>query len=231
MSSLCCVSLPLFRRPAYELFLRTYHTLAALSAYAIWRHLLSDKPFPGCYLYISAGVFLFMCTVQGGIIIYQNGFFRYSRARAHITYEYSAVRLRIQCQKPLDVKTGQYINLWIPSVSFWSFLQSHPFVVISWAEKPQDHLDLFIEPRRGLTRELLLHTTNRHATNHLVLFSGPHGKSVPVDDCENILMVASGFGIAAQLLYLKLLIHGYNAREVRARRIHLVWQVRDIGRS
>ncbi len=52
-----------------------------------------------------------------------------------------------------------------------------------------------------------------------------------MDDCENILIVASGFGIAAHLLYLKQLIHGYNTREVRARRIHLVWQVRDIGKS
>ena len=52
-----------------------------------------------------------------------------------------------------------------------------------------------------------------------------------MDDCENILKVASGFGIAAHLPYLKQLIHGYNAREVRARRIHLVWQVRDIGKS
>jgi len=50
-------------------------------------------------------------------------------------------------------------------------------------------------------------------------------------DCGNILMVASGFGIAARLPYLKQLIHGYNAREVRARRIYLVWQVRDIGKS
>jgi NAD(P)H-flavin reductase len=181
-------------------------------------------------LYISAGLFLFMCVIQGGIIIYQNGFFRYGRARAHITHVYGAVRLRIQLQKPLDVKAGQHINLWIPSVSFWSFLQSHPFVVISWAEKPQDHLDLFIEPRRGLTRELLSHAKNGHAMNSLVLFSRPHGKSVPMDDCENILMVASGFGIAAQLPYLKRLIHGYNARKLRARRVHLVWQVRNIGK-
>ena len=53
---------------------------------------------------------------------------------------------------------------------------------------------------------------------------------VPMDDCENILMVASGFGIAAQLPYLKRLIHGYNARKLRAHRIHLVWQVRNIGK-
>ena len=37
---------------------------------------------------------------------------------------------------------------------------------------------------------------------------------MPMDNCENILMVASGFGIAAHLLYLKQLIHGYNARDV-----------------
>ncbi|EDN92181.1 hypothetical protein SS1G_08043 [Sclerotinia sclerotiorum 1980 UF-70] len=42
-------------------------------------------------------------------------------------------------------------------------------------------------------------------------------------------MVASDFGIAAQLPYLKQLIHGYNTRKLRAQRIHLVWQVRDIA--
>jgi NAD(P)H-flavin reductase len=172
-----------------------------------------------------------MCTVQGYTIIRQNGIFSYGRARADVTHEHGAVRVRIQLQKRLKVKAGQAINLWIPSASFWSFLQSHPFVVISWSEKAQEHLDLFIEPRRGLTRELLCHAKSGHAMNSLVLFSGPHGKSVPMDDCENILMVADGFGIAAHLPYLKQLIHGYNAREVSARRIHLVWQVREIGKS
>jgi FAD-binding domain len=100
----------------------------------------------------------------------------------------------------------------MPSISFWSFLQSHPFVVISWAEDPQDHLNLFIEPHRGLTRELLNHAQKGRAKHSPVLFSGPHGKSVCMDDYENILMVASDFEIAAQLPYLKRLIHGYNTR-------------------
>jgi NAD(P)H-flavin reductase len=103
-------------------------------------------------------------------------------------------------------------------------------VVISWAEKPQDYLDLFIEPRRGLTRELLYHAKNRHAINPLVLFSGPYGKSIPIDDYKNILIVASGFGIIVYLPYLKQLIYGYNTRKVRTRQIYLVWQVRDIGK-
>ena len=37
------------------------------------------------------------------------------------------------------------------------------------------------------------------------------------------------FGIAAHLPYLKQLIRGYNARNVRAHRVHLVWQLSDIG--
>ncbi|KAI9769850.1 MAG: hypothetical protein M1840_003844 [Geoglossum simile] len=231
-SSLCCIillSLSLFRKSSYELFLRTHHALAALSAYSIWRHLPSEKLFPRVYLYISAGMFVLTFIVQGSIVRYQNGVFRYSRAQAHITHEHGTVRLRIHLRKPLRFKAGQYINLWIPSVSFWSFLQSHPFVVISWAEGAQDHLDLFIEPRRGLTRELLYHAKNGHSMDPLVLFSGPHGKSVRIDKYENILMVATGFGIAGHLPYLKQLIHSYNARKVRARRIHLVWQIRDIN--
>ena len=52
-----------------------------------------------------------------------------------------------------------------------------------------------------------------------------------MDGYENILMVASDFGIAAHLPYLKRLIHGYNARQLCARRVHLVWQVRDISKS
>ena len=122
---------------------------------------------------------------------------------------------------------GQYINVWIPSVSFWSFLQSHPFVVTNWADGKQDTLELFIQPRRGLTRELFSHGTlnERVSVPRLALFSGPHGTSVPVGEYETVVMVATGFGIAAQLPYLRKLIHGYNTYNARTRRVHLVWQL------
>lgn len=123
------------------------------------------------------------------------------------------------------------INLWIPSISFRSFLQSHPFTVISWAAKEQDTLDLLIEPQRGFTRELLYHAKNGYTINPIVMASGPHGANVSMDGYESVLMVASGFGIAAQLPHLKKLIYGYNTRVVRARRIHLVWQIKSKGRA
>lgn len=144
------------------------------------------------------------------------------------------VKLNIYLSRPVRVKAGQYINLWIPSVSFWSFLQSHPFVVTSWAEEGQKCLQLVIEPRRGLTRQLLRHAktdTKDLSKYRFMVFSGPHGMSAAVDDYEVMLMIADGFGVAALLPYLKKLLYGYKGRTARTRRIHLVWQIHDIGKS
>ncbi|KAI8220114.1 hypothetical protein K4K55_011750 [Colletotrichum sp. SAR 10_96] len=61
------------------------------------------------------------------------------------------------------------------------------------------------------------------------VFGGPHGMSIPVTDYDVVLMVASGYGIAAQLPYLKRLIYEFNSRKARTRRIHLLWKLETIG--
>ena len=195
----------------------------------MWQHLSPDDLAPRLYLYISTGLFGTTLLLQSGLTMYTNGLLLYRRSRAHITKAGSAVRIRVSLQRRLRIRAGQYINLWIPSISFWSFVQSHPFVVISWAEGAQDTLELLIEPRGGLTRELWHYAKDRPSIHPFVMFSGPHGQGIAVEEYETILMVASGFGIAAQLPYLKRLIHGYNTREVRIRRIRLVWQIEDKG--
>ena len=47
----------------------------------------------------------------------------------------------------------------------------------------------------------------------------------------SILIVASGFKIAAQLSHIKELLDGYEACNVITRRIHLVWQLMHQGRA
>lgn len=220
---------PIFRKPSYELFLRTHQAMAVLLIYSLWRHLPSASIFPRFYLYLSIAMFSFTSFLQCSIILFRNGVFRHRCPRAHITHDSGAVKVRICLQKPLRIEAGQYMSLWIPSVSFSSFLQTHPFTVISWSSKKQDTLDFLIEPRRGITQDFIHHAKNGSGSNLLAIFSGPHGASVDISEYENILMVASGFGIAAHLPYLKKMIHGYNSREIRARRIHLVWQIHDIG--
>ncbi|OBT55433.1 hypothetical protein VE04_05610 [Pseudogymnoascus sp. 24MN13] len=230
-ASLLCLLLvlllPLFRKLSYELFLRSHQALAFAFIYAVWRHVPSDKSFPRAYIYITMGIFAATYLLQSGAVIVRNGVFRHQMSRATITHDAGAVKMQLRLSKPLAMDAGQYINLWIPSVSFWSFLQTHPFTVISWDAKDQDRLDLLIEPRRGLTRELLYHAKKGYTINPLVMFSGPHGASPSMGEYESVLMVASGFGIAAFVPHLKKLIYGYNTRAVRTRRIHLVWQIKN----
>ncbi len=65
------------------------------------------------------------------------------------------VRMTIDVPRSFDIRAGQYVNVWIPSISFWSFLQSHPFIIASWGTKEGiTTLDLLIEPRKGFTQKL-----------------------------------------------------------------------------
>jgi len=231
---LILLSHPLLRRPSYEVFLRMHQALAVLSAYSIWRHLPSNSLFPRMYIYISAGLFLSTFVIECVRVLWRNGTFRYGHARALVTHIDSSVKISITLSRPLKIEAGQYINLWIPSVSFWSFLQSHPFVVASWSHEAQDRLDLFVEPRRGLTRDLLYQAQNRKDNAAFrscwVMFSGPHGSSAPVGEYASVLMVATGYGMAALLPYLKKLIHGYHTRKACTRQVRVIWQVQRFGK-
>ncbi len=134
----------------------------------------------------------------------------------------------------LKINPGQYINLWIPSVSFWSFLQSHLFIVASCEEGEQTNLELLVDPQKGFISKLQRLARYESGSNwndsRIALFTGPHGASAPLGEYERVLMVASGFGIVAQLPYLRQLIQGYNDFTTRTRRIRLVWQLENIGK-
>lgn len=67
-------------------------------------------------------------------------------------------------------------------------------------------LELLIRLQKGLTSKLLQNVKSGSgpapADLHLALFSGPHGLNAPLVKFRMILLVASGLGITAQLLYL-----------------------------
>ncbi|KAL2047619.1 hypothetical protein N7G274_000661 [Stereocaulon virgatum] len=189
-------------------------------------------------------------------------------SRALVARQNGAVRMTIFSPHPWKIKAGQHVNIWIPSISLWSFLQSHPFTIASWSEGEKSSLDFLIEPRDGFTRKLFERApeyqkgnvslrgmeegrepqskaddmdkrlfgdarnsqgSSEPAALHLAFFSGPHCSGAPIGDYGKVLMVATGFGIAAQLPFLKELIQGFNRSEVRTRNIHLVWQLNDLG--
>ncbi|POR31235.1 Uncharacterized protein TPAR_08558 [Tolypocladium paradoxum] len=214
----------------YEVFLRLHRSLAVLLVYGLWMHLSHKRPIPRIYLYSLLGI----CGLSGLFIsvlmlrrhaVLSRGF-----PRATITQSRGAIIVTRALSRPLLVKAGQQINLclFMPATSFRSLFQSHPFVVASWSDAPQSSLDLLIEPRRGLTQQLLVRSSKDPHCTCPAIFTGPYGISVPVGEYGVVLMIASGFGIVAQLPYLKQLLHGYNSRRVRTRRIHLVWELKTL---
>jgi NAD(P)H-flavin reductase len=138
------------------------------------------------------------------------------------------VSVHVNLSRPMKLDAGQYIYLSLPSLTFWSWLQSHPFTVISWSNEERGTLELFVQPQRGFTADLL-----RAAEDGPVSFpayiTGPHGISEPVDQYESVLAIATDFGVAAVIPYFKKLIDNRNKSVARARRLHFVWQVQTRG--
>ncbi|OJD26948.1 hypothetical protein ACJ73_01671 [Blastomyces percursus] len=83
---------------------------------------------------------------------------------------------------------------------------------MSWSPVEQSALDLLIRPRHGLTADLLRHVEVDHGVSlsFPALVSGPHGTSESTGQYETVLVVASDFGVAPVIPYLKQLIHSYN---------------------
>jgi len=152
------------------------------------------------------------------------------RLDKRIRLNHDIIQIVLELPRPVRVKEGQYIGLWIPAVGKFSFLQVHPFMVTSWSERNSKQLRLLVEPRHGWTKKLLRYArVNPDRTPCRALFTGPYGVSVPTRNYGIVLLVASGLGIVAQISYLKQLIHDYNACRARTRRIHLVWLLKTLG--
>ncbi|KAL1983541.1 hypothetical protein VTN96DRAFT_10280 [Rasamsonia emersonii] len=116
----------------------------------------------------------------------------------------------------------------MPSVSLWSWTQTHPFMVTSWSPGKQDTLELFVQTRRGFSADLHSWAAKEGSASFLAFVSGLHGTSEPIGQYESVLAITSGFGIAGVISYLKQLIHGYNTSTSRVRRVHFVWQLRTL---
>ena len=113
-----------------------------------------------------------------------------------------------------------------------SFFQSHPFLVGEiYRHSKGVMLKMMIEPRRGWTRDLLKYATysTRAGVSPMMLFGGPHGVSVPVHVYGVVILIASGFGLVAQIPYLQHIIRSHHNGTGNTRRVHLIWQLDDIG--
>lgn len=191
---------------------------------------------------VALGTFGLTLLSELIILLYRNGLFAgRGSPRAIVSFSASeskeegtvvkAAHVRVLLPRPVKLEPGQYINLWMPSVSLWSWMQTHPFTVTSWSKGAQDTIELLVKPRSGLTADLLRHAdvAAGSSISFLAVFTGPHGVSEEVSYYESVLVLASGSGIATAIPYLKKMIYGYNTCTSQVRRLHLVWQVESVG--
>lgn len=209
--------------------------------YTVWAHVAGSGNIVARYTLLAiVSLFGLSTILQALQICISNGVFRFALPRARMKMLDRVVRLTIDVSTCCCICPGQYVNVWVPGVSFWSFLQSHPFVVAAaQRHKRGTTLELVMEPRRGWTLQLAISCMRDHADNrregskrpsYLCLFSGPHGRVVSVDSVGTVVLAASGWGLIGLLPYLQQLIRGRTTATVKARRVHLIWQLEAAGK-
>jgi NAD(P)H-flavin reductase len=193
-------------------------------------HLRAVDLFDWRPIYVFSGAFGFFAVLQIGLCLYRSKNWGRPSPRVEITRNHAVMQLTLHLSKPLRVKAGQYINIWIPSISL---LSSHPFTVVSWHPSPQKSMEFFIQPMKGFTNRLHQYSSSE-STFHIqtrAYFTSPHGVSISAWKFDFVLLVASGFGIVSMLPYLKELIDRSRICQSLTRRVHLLWHVENLGMS
>jgi predicted ferric reductase len=237
----------------YEAFLRCHQILAIGVLYSLWRHVHSRRA--EIYILAASCIFASTLVLEVSFILFRNVAFSRIGSRALISRHNGVIRMTIFVTRPWKPKGGEYVNIWMPSASFWSILQSHPFMIASSSHGPKASIDLVIEPQRGFTQKLFhlaedyqkeqtaigrteqpfgfsrCHPGNPEATDyHQVILSGPHGKTYQFGEYDQILLFAEGVGIAALLQFLNELTHKLHRGLFRTRRVSVFWQLQQLGK-
>lgn len=217
------VGLPLFRTRIYEVFLKSHLGMAVFAVYALWRHLTVPRDFAQYYIITSACLLATTTVLHSIRLLFRNIVWQKKCARALVVPRDDAAQVIICLPRPWKVIAGQYINLCVPSVSPWSFLQNHPFMITWWDDNQQGeapYVSLLIKTRSGFTGKLFGLDGWR-----LAWIDGLYGLGKDVGDYGSLFMLATGIRVAEQIPYIKQLLKGYRDCTVRTRSISLVWQI------
>jgi predicted ferric reductase len=245
VSAVCAIlllSAGVVRRRRYELFAKLHLALALLAVVAAWMHVASGSVFrpPEVYLLAACCTYGSAFAVWFIHIVYRNCSYHavFSSAKVVKTRESSdqVIRLEFQLPRPCAFRPGQFVYVRMLTLRNLAFLQSHPFYVYSW---DAESLSLLVERKSGFTESLVAEDAPSPQSDPVpeakgvvvrAMIEGPFGKPVDLKSYHNIVLFATGIGIAAQLSHvrpwLKDLQGGFN---VTTENIHLYWEIEAEG--
>jgi hypothetical protein len=110
-------------------------------------------------------------------------------------------------------------------ITWWDSKESTPRIQdVSGSKAPS--ITILIQPANGLTRRI----SNTEFLQG-VSFEGPSGHSLPLEEYENVALVAKGIGLAGILSYAKHIIDlkydPKRKRKVLTRKLDLYWELDD----
>lgn len=231
MALLCLSCLPWLRRFSYELFLRAHQSLAVFSVYSLWRHVPHERTFAIYCFYSLCGIFGLTAAMDVIQCAYRNFSLHNGLPLANISALGGITRIEMKIPRYLEVRAGQYINIWIPRIGIRSLFQSHPLIIAYWT-KPDTgcmSLHLLVHPHHDFSQKLQQLESMLQTRRRLILFGGPYGVAPSLRSFGSVLLISTGSGIGAVLPYIKDLLGGYNECKTVTRRLHLVWQMVNEG--
>ncbi|KAF7621571.1 hypothetical protein AFLA_011866 [Aspergillus flavus NRRL3357] len=216
------VILIFIRRFVYEVFIKSHYLLAVLALFAIWRHVRFQRNFAQLYMLVGSGLLITTTTLHWIILIIRNITLDRFGSRAMVSRgrDSQVAQVVIPINRPFTVHAGMTVRIWMPGVSLFSWLYSHPFT-ISWWETDKEgkatSITLLIQKKHGFTKSLIDHPGKEFIT----WVDGPYGTSYNMAQYDNVLMVASGVGIIAQIPYIRQLL------DFQPKNIFVAWEVTD----
>ncbi|KAF2229455.1 hypothetical protein EV356DRAFT_475375 [Viridothelium virens] len=218
--------LPLVRRWLYEIFLKLHLGIAIFALFAIWRHLRYAIAPPAAYIIACAITLLTTMTYSTCRLVYRNIVFGRPFPKARVKHRENATQIEVSLPRPWKIQAGEYVQIWLPGIGIWSWLESHPSMVTWWDEDSRGHvrvISVLLVARRGLTAKVRLQT--RPDVWYNALIDGPYGCPKSLAHYGTVILIASGIGIAATVPLAKQLVTRRRAGTACTKQIKLFWQL------
>ncbi|KAJ5559532.1 hypothetical protein N7513_001931 [Penicillium frequentans] len=124
------------------------------------------------------------------------------------------------------VRSGQYMQMWMPSAGIRAFVQLPLlYVVVCELDDTSGELTVHMvaRPQSGITSNL--YWIARDLPKRLsVRLLGPYGRPLDLSRFGTVVFVLEDIGLFRALSYIKMLVEASHKREVMVRRLDIMWQ-------